>query len=216
MLILFDIDCTLVDTGGAGLSALSETVSEVFGRDAPPLDLAGSTDSGIVRGMFEHFQKPYDAVVEEEFYLAYLPKLQACLNDSSYRGRVLDGVTDLLARLEEDGHTLGLMTGNIERGAIVKSVHYGLAEHFGFGSYGDDHWDRNRLGPIALDRAERATGRKFTPHETLVIGDTPKDVACAHAFGSKCVAVATGSFNEHELIKCGADRVVKDLVGFAL
>ena len=216
MLILFDIDCTLVDTGGAGLAALTEAVREVFGEDGPPLDLAGSTDSGIVRGMFAHFQRPFDAAVEEEFYLNYLPRMQANLNDSSYGGRVLDGVHELIASLEDGNHTLGLMTGNIERGAIIKSSHYGLAEHFGFGSYGDDHWDRNKLGPIALTRAEQATGRVFTAEETLVIGDTPKDVACAHAFGARCAAVATGKSNEEELAACGADKVVANLVGFSL
>lgn len=215
MLILFDIDCTLIDTGGAGLTAISDAAREIFGSEGPPLDLAGSTDSGIVRGMFEHYGRPFDAALEEEFYLNYLPKMQANLNDPSYGGRVLDGVTELLATLDAAGHTLGLMTGNIERGAIIKSSHYGLAGHFGFGSYGDDHWDRNKLGPIALARAEKLTGQSFAPVETLVIGDTPKDVACAHAFGAKCVAVATGKFNEEELIACGADQVVKDLVGFA-
>ncbi len=144
MLILFDIDCTLIDTGGAGLTALAGTAREVFGDEGPPLDLAGSTDSGIVRGLFEHFQQPFDAAVEEKFYLTYLPKLETNLNDSSFGGRILDGVTDLLASLEDEGHTLGLMTGNIERGAIIKSSHYGLADYFRFGSYGDDHWDRNK------------------------------------------------------------------------
>lgn len=216
MLILFDIDCTLVDTGGAGLDAIAATAREVFGDEGPPLDLAGSTDSGIVRGMFAHFGRPYEASVEEEFYRTYLPKMQANLHDHSYGGRVLDGVSELLVSLEQEGHTLGLMTGNIERGAIIKASHYGLAGHFGFGSYGDDHWDRNQLGPIALARAEEASGRKFSVSEILVIGDTPKDVACAHAFGAKCVAVATGKFTEEELIACGSDRVVRDLVGFQL
>ncbi len=216
MLILFDVDCTLVDTGGAGMAALNEAALEIFGEEGPALDLAGSTDSGIVRGLFEHFQLPYDARMEEEFYLSYLPKMKCNLNNESFGGRILDGVTDLLARLEDEGHTLGLMTGNIERGAIIKASHYGLAGHFGFGSYGDDHWDRNRLGPVALERAEKVTGRKFGPDETLVIGDTPKDVACAHAFGSKCVAVATGSFDERQLKACGSDLVVPDLVDFSL
>ncbi|MCX8239806.1 MAG: HAD hydrolase-like protein [Akkermansiaceae bacterium] len=216
MLILFDIDCTLVDTGGAGMSALTAAVIEVFGDEGPPLDLAGSTDSGIVRGLFEHFQLSYDAALEEKFYLSYLPKMEANLHDASFSGRILDGVIELLALLEDQKHPLGLMTGNIKRGAVVKASHYGLAGYFGFGSYGDDHWDRNKLGPIALERAEMTTGKKFTADETLVIGDTPKDVACAHAFDAKCVAVATGSFNEDQLRECGADLVVPNLVGFSL
>lgn len=216
MLILFDIDCTLVDTGGAGMGALNEAALEVFGSEGPPLDLAGSTDSGIVRGLFEHFELPYDASLEEKFYQVYLPKMQRNLNDVSFGGKILAGVPELLAALEDESHTLGLMTGNIERGAIIKSSYYGLAEHFGFGSYGDDHWDRNKLGPIALARAKQTTGKTFVPDEILVIGDTPKDVACAHAFGVKCVAVATGAFNEEQLTACGADRVVADLVGFRI
>jgi len=216
MLILFDIDCTLVDTGGAGMSALNEAALEVFGSEGPPLDLAGSTDGGIVRGLFEHFEMPYDAALEEKFYQVYLPKMERNLNDVSFGGKVLAGAVELLDKLQKAGHTLGLMTGNIERGAIIKSTHYGIADYFAFGSYGDDHWDRNKLGPIALARAEKATGQTFSPEEILVIGDTPKDVACAHAFGVKCVAVATGAFSEDQLTACGADQVISDLVGFQL
>ena len=216
MLILFDIDGTLVDTGGAGLIALQNAAIEVFGSEGPPLDLAGSTDGGILRGFFDHFGREYDPQVEEEFYRAYLPRMNANLGDAKYAGHLLSGVTDLLARLEDDGHSLGLLTGNIERGAMIKVAHYGIGEHFQFGAYGDDHWDRNMLGPIALERARESTGRKFSAQETLVIGDTPKDVACAHAFGAKCVAVATGNFSEGELVACGADRVVSDLVGFSI
>lgn len=214
MLILFDIDCTLVDTGGAGMSALNEAALEVFGSEGPPLDLAGSTDKGIVRGLFGHFELPYDEALEERFFEVYLPKVERNLNDPSFGGKVLEGAQNLLNALEEEGHTLGLMTGNIERGAVVKTSHYGLSEHFGFGSYGDDHWDRNKLGPIALARAEAATGKTFLSDEILVIGDTPKDVACAHAFGVRCVAVATGAFNEEALRACGADEVISTLVGF--
>jgi phosphoglycolate phosphatase-like HAD superfamily hydrolase len=118
--------------------------------------------------------------------------------------------------LREEGNSLGLLTGNIERGAMIKVSHYGIADYFQFGAYGDDHWNRNKLGPIALERAEESTGMKFSQDEILVIGDTPKDVACAHAFGVKCVAVATGDFSEEELAACGADRVVPNLDGFSL
>ncbi len=215
-LILFDIDCTLIDTGGAGMSALNEAALEIFGSEGPPLDLAGSTDSGIVRGLFEHFDRPYDPKIEEEFYQCYLPLMQRNLHDSSFGGSVLDGSIDLIARLEDDGHTLGLMTGNIERGAVIKVGHYGLSEHFQFGSYGDDHWDRNKLGPIAIQRANLTTGKNFTVAEVIVIGDTPKDVACAHAIGAPCIAVATGAFNEDQLRECGADRVISSLVGLTL
>jgi phosphoglycolate phosphatase-like HAD superfamily hydrolase len=216
MLILFDIDGTLVDTGGAGMGALNEAALEIFGDEGPPLDLAGSTDSGIVRGLFEHFGLSHDAQLEEKFYQIYLPKMERNLGDDRFGGRILAGVPELLTSLEDQGHTLGLMTGNIARGANVKTTHYGLAGHFSFGSYGDDHWDRNMLGPIALARAEAAKGTTFTPDEIFVIGDTPKDVACAHAFDAKCIAVATGAFTVAQLEQCGADRVVSNLVGFSV
>lgn len=212
-LILFDIDCTLIDTGGAGMSALRAAALELFGGEGPPLDLAGSTDSGIVRGLFKHFDRDYDADLEEKFYLSYLPKMEANLHNSDFGGRVLPGAVDLIASLQSQGHILGLLTGNIERGALIKAGHYGLGDHFTFGAYGDDHWDRNKLGPVALARASAATGRTFTPADVVVIGDTPKDVACAQAFGARSIAVATGAFTSEQLGKCGADLVVPDLVG---
>ena len=216
MLILFDIDGTLMDTGGAGLHSLNAAIDEVFGPGGPSLNLAGSTDGGIVRGLFEHFGRSYDAVIEEEFYRAYLPKLEVNLRDDSFGGRLLAGVPDLLNHLQGDGHTLGLMTGNLARGARVKVSRFGIEDYFAFGSYGDDHWDRNKLGPVALKRAEKNVGRAFPVEETLVIGDTPKDVACAHAFGARCLAVATGSFSSEELVACGADEVVETLDGYRL
>ena len=89
--------------------------------------------------------------------------------------------------------------------------HFGLASHFAFGAYGCDHADRNRLGPIALERAALHAGRDFTAAETWVIGDTPKDIACAHAIGARCLAVATGSFSAAALEAHGADLVVESL-----
>lgn len=215
-LILFDIDGTLLDTGGAGMTALQNAAMEIFGDEGPPLDLAGSTDSGIVRGLFRHFGRDFDPALEEKFYLSYLPKMEKNLHRPSFGGRVLPGARELLANLEAQGHTLGLLTGNIERGAIVKVTHYGLNQHFGFGAYGDDHWDRNQLGPVALERAFQTTGRQFAPSEVVVIGDTPKDVACARAFGAKSVAVATGAFEAEQLRASGADVVIPNLVGFSL
>jgi phosphoglycolate phosphatase-like HAD superfamily hydrolase len=216
MLILFDIDGTLVDTGGAGVAALQDAAVEVFGAAGPSLDLAGNTDGAILRGFFEYFGSKYDPAVGEQFYQSYLSRIRDNLRNPNYGGCLLGGVDPMLASLREEGNSLGLLTGNIERGAMIKVSHYGIADYFQFGAYGDDHWNRNKLGPIALERAEESTGMKFSQDEILVIGDTPKDVACAHAFGVKCVAVATGDFSEEELAACGADRVVPNLDGFSL
>ncbi|RPJ32534.1 MAG: HAD family hydrolase [Verrucomicrobiaceae bacterium] len=210
MLYLFDIDGTLVDTGGAGMAALEETTLEVFGEAGPPLDLAGATDLGIVIGIHEHFSVEPTRGRIGAYLAIYQQRLDWNLAHGGFPGRVLDGVNFLLDRLA-DRATLGLLTGNIAGGAASKVRHYGLAGYFPFGAYGCDHPDRNRLGPIALERAAAHAGRAFAPEETWIIGDTPKDIACARAIGARCLAVATGRFSVAELEAHGADRVVETL-----
>ncbi len=207
-LLLFDIDCTLVDTGGAGMAALKEAACELFGAEGPELDLAGSTDSGIVRGMLDHFGSD---LALEEFYRTYLTKLEP--NLAAFEGRVLPGVRELLDWLGKSGATLGLLTGNIAAGAKAKIDYYGLAGYFPIevGAYGDDHHDRNLLGPVALQRARDVHGVDFQAGRAVVIGDTPKDIACGKAMGAATLAVATGGFSTSELREHGADLAVSDL-----
>ena len=209
---LFDIDGTLVDTGGAGMRALQEAAVECYGGEGPSLDLAGSTDLGVLGGILAHFDLEHVADEEERFFAAYLRRLEWNLAHGGYAGRVLPGAVELLDTLaERDDVTVGLLTGNIAEGAGAKMRHYGLDRHFGFGAYGCDHADRNLLGPVALERAALHAGREFSPGETLVIGDTPKDVACAKAMGAHCLAVATGRFSAEQLRACGAEMVVLGL-----
>jgi phosphoglycolate phosphatase len=212
MLYLFDIDGTLVDTGGAGLAALEQTTLEIFGEVGPPLDLAGATDLGIVSAIHDHFRVD----VTREGIAAYLglyeQKLDWFLQHGGYPGRALDGALTLLEELSSRRHVaLGLLTGNTAVGAATKVRHYGLASYFAFGAYGCDDADRNRLGPIALERACMHSGRRFTPEETWIIGDTPKDIACARAIGARCLAVATGRYTIEELETFGPDRVAASL-----
>ncbi len=205
-LLLFDIDCTLIDTGGAGIAALKEAACELFGAEGPELDLAGSTDEGIVRGMLDHFESD---LTLEGFYQSYLTKLGPSLADFS--GRILPGVSELLAKLESENAYMGLLTGNIAAGADAKMRYYGLEKYFGFGAYGDDHWDRNELGSVALERARKHYGCDFSPENTVVIGDTPKDIACGKAMGSLTLAVATGKFSVAELAGYQPDLTVETL-----
>lgn len=209
-LVLFDIDGTLLDTGGAGLSALRKAAEELFGAEGPALDLAGSTDSGIVRGMFEHFGEASSPERTTEFYECYLSYLAEHLAEGAFAGKVLPGVVALLDVLEEGGATLGLLTGNVALGAEMKVRHYGIERYFGFGAYGDDHEDRNKLGPIALSRAAASTERYFQGEESFVIGDTPKDIACGQAIGATTVCVATGVFSSSDLRNSGGDHVFED------
>jgi phosphoglycolate phosphatase-like HAD superfamily hydrolase len=205
-LLLFDIDCTLIDTGGAGMKALKEAACELFGAEGPELDLAGSTDSSIVQGMLDHFGSH---LTHEDFYQAYLRYLPK--NLAVFTGKVLPGVDFLLDTLQSKGISLGLLTGNIERGAWDKLEHYGLSDYFAFGAFGDDHHDRNKLGPIALERAMKTMETEFLPEHTMVIGDTPKDIACGKAMGATTLAVSTGGFSIAELVAYGADYAVEDL-----
>ncbi|MFD2257772.1 HAD family hydrolase [Luteolibacter algae] len=216
-LLLFDIDGTLVDTGGKGMAALRKTAIEVFGSDGPPLDLAGSTDLGILENLYVHFE--VDATEEQthKFFEAYHRHLEASLEGNPADGRVLEGVIELLELLAQKEHAqLALLTGNTELGAAIKLKHYGLDQHFSFGAYGSDRADRNLLGAIALERALAFTGRIYDPRQTLIIGDTPKDIACAHAIGARCLAVATGQFSAQQLEQAGADWVLGSLKDFSL
>jgi len=212
MLYLFDIDGTLVDTGGAGIAALQEAAMKVFGAKGPELDLAGATDLGISAYIHAHFGTEISDEGHQLFFQAYQERLDWNLEHGNFSGRVIPGAPEMLAALaERPGSTLGLLTGNIAGGAASKMRHFGLDEYFAFGAYGCDDADRNLLGPIALERAAIHAGRSFTAGETWIIGDTPKDIACAHAFGARCLAVATGRFSAEELTAAGADKVTHSL-----
>ncbi len=212
MLYLFDIDGTLVDTGGAGITALNEATREVFGHDGPELDLAGSTDLGIIANIHAYFEIEPTPEGIDAYFEIYHARLEWNLAHGGFPGRVFGGVLEILGTLASRPEvTVGLLTGNTAGGAARKMQHFGLAAHFPFGAYGCDHADRNKLGPVALERAALQAGRNFTAAETLVIGDTPKDIACAHAIGARCLAVATGRFSAKELESHGADHVVESL-----
>lgn len=212
MLYLFDIDGTLVDTGGAGMAALKQATREVFGDEGPELDLAGATDRGIVGSIHRHYGVEFTDEAFENYLTVYHERLAQNLARGEFAGRVIDGVSPLLRHLEaDDSSALGLLTGNTAQGAGIKVRHFGLADYFAFGAYGCDHADRNLLGPIALQRAEKHTGKSFTADETWIIGDTPKDIACAKAIGARCLAVATGSFSISQLQSHGAELVVASL-----
>ncbi|MDP4626104.1 MAG: haloacid dehalogenase-like hydrolase [Akkermansiaceae bacterium] len=211
-LLLFDIDGTLVDTGGKGMAALRKTAIEVFGGAGPPLDLAGSTDLGILENLYIHFGIEASDEQTHAFFEAYHRHLADSLESNPGEGMVLDGAVELLETLVTREHAqLALLTGNTSLGAEIKLRHYGLGHHFSFGAFGSDRANRNDLGVIALERALAVTGREYHPDRTLIIGDTPKDIACAHAIGARCLAVATGQFSAAQLMEAGADWVIGSL-----
>ncbi len=213
MLCLFDIDGTLIDTRGAGMAALKAACLQVFGDEGPPLDLAGATDLGLLANLGRHYGfDPADGELADRFFGSYHIHLEHHLHAADYPGKLIDGATILIDALAGNPHTaLGLLTGNTARGASLKVRRHGLDHHFPFGAYGCDHADRNLLGPIALERANRHHRRAFEASITWVIGDTPRDIACAKAMGARSLAVATGSFTAAELANHAPDHLCESL-----
>ncbi len=212
-LLLFDIDGTLVTTGEAGLIAFAETLERVFGAadDLSRVDFAGATDTGIIAQLFGLHGIEHTAENIGRFQEGYFPSLARLLPERE--GRVLPGVPELLAALAgRDDVQVALLTGNFATGARLKLEYYGLWQHFPFGAFADDHADRNKLGPVAVTRAVQHVGRPFAvERDVWIIGDTPKDVACARAFGARVLAVATGRHGEESLRQHSPDVLRADL-----
>lgn len=219
-LLLFDIDGTLLDTGGAGRGALQEGLAKAFPDDAarkpmPPLELAGATDSGVCQYLFDHYEIAHSMDRQTFFFAAYLEALKdRLLGKNALEGRVLPGIRPLLEFMAtQNGTAIALLTGNTRHGAEVKLKAYKLDTFVDFdcGAYGCDHWDRNALGPIAMHRAAERHQHPFTGDDVVVIGDTPKDIACGKAIGARTVAVTTGGFDRSSLEAHYPDHLLEDL-----
>jgi phosphoglycolate phosphatase-like HAD superfamily hydrolase len=215
-LILFDVDGTLVDCGRQIRPLFASALEEVFGTagDVEGYDFAGKTDPRIVLDLLGA------AGISGERIRAglgraralYLERLAAGLRPE--RMRLLPGVRELLERLAGRADvTLGLLTGNWEPGARLKLAPFDLNRFFPFGAFGDDGDDRNQLPPVALRRAAAWRGEDFQAAETLIVGDSLLDVACARAHGVRALAVATGRTAASALAAAGADWVIPDLWG---
>lgn len=209
---LFDIDGTLISSGGAGKAALEAALAAEFGRppDLGGVTLGGRTDRGIARDVLEHHGLDASPAGIDRYLAAYLAHLPRTLRERP--GRVLPGIEPLLAELLAWSEAaVGLLTGNVVAGAETKLAHYGLWGRFAFGGFGDRHHDRNDVARDALASAETFLGRAIDREQVWVIGDTPHDVTCARAIGARALAVATGSARRAELAETGADLVVDDL-----
>jgi phosphoglycolate phosphatase len=211
-LLLWDIDGTLINSGAAGHHAIARATAERFGGsgDLEGVEIAGRTDTSIARQVLEKYGEPVTNESVRLFLTLYLELLAEEL--PRRQGRVLPGVLDLLQRsASQSDSTLGLLTGNLERGARLKLEHYRIWHFFGFGAFADDHQDRNQLGPFALSRALKGTGIDFPASQVDVIGDTGHDIACGKAIGARTVAVATGSWPKERLAPYNPDFLFDDL-----
>lgn len=211
-IVLFDIDGTLVRTGGAGKAAMESALVTAFGvtelRDEVPY--SGRTDVAIGRDLLRVHGIDPSAANQQTLRDTYLGHLPGSLNAKG--GEVCPGVRELLAALaEKPGVVLGLLTGNVRAGARVKLGHFGLWEHFACGGFGDEHHDRDDVARSALASVREHLGGAVNPSEVWVIGDTPLDVSCARAIGANAVAVATGWHPADELALCAPDLFFDDL-----
>jgi phosphoglycolate phosphatase-like HAD superfamily hydrolase len=210
-LLLWDIDGTLINTGAAGQRALALATAQGFGGtgDLTGIEIAGRTDTGIAHQILARHGEPITPETVATFLDLYLELLVRELPRG--HGRVLPGVLELLQRCQSQPQTaLGLLTGNLERGARLKLEHYKLWHFFKFGAFADDHHNRNELGSFAVARALEETGIQFSPGQIDVIGDTPHDIACGKAFGARTIAVATGSCPGEKLAACKPDFLFAD------
>ena len=212
-LVLFDIDGTLTDADGAGLEAIRLAARDLYGSRGvlPELDVRGATDAALAREVLPAFGVDCTASRIKELYDAYLFRLREQLDEPRPQAMVLPGVRRLLDLLTEGGAVLGLLTGNLEAGAWLKLQRFGVDHYFSFGAFGDEHAERNKLGPEALARAEEVQNHSFSPSRTVIVGDTPRDVSCGQAIGALTIAVATGSFSLEQLSACNPTLAVRSL-----
>ncbi|MBI4410017.1 MAG: HAD family hydrolase [Gemmatimonadetes bacterium] len=219
-LILFDIDGTLLTTDGAARRAFHRALLEVYGTAGPihAYEFDGKTDPQIARELL-HSEGLSDAAIDRcfpHFWPTYLRHLAAELSQPGQATRLLPGVRELLDALaERDEALVGLLTGNVERGAELKLAAVGLESRFRLGAYGSDHEDRGKLPALAVQRARRLTGRRFRGRDVVIVGDTPNDIACGRPIGGHAIAVATGRHDPAALARAGADAVLPDLADTA-
>lgn len=211
--LLFDIDGTLLHSGGAGSRAVGRVLAGWLGREvqADGAEMAGRTDLEIFRRLLDRLQVPYPPPPERrELVRRYLRCLEEELQATP--PQPCRGVPQFLEAIAADpGWAIGLVTGNLEPGAWIKLRHGGIASYFTFGAFGSDHEDRNELVPIALRRLKRRFAVTVPAQSAIVIGDTARDIACARAAGARVLAVATGSGRSEELQALAPDHFCADL-----
>ncbi len=211
--VLFDIDGTLLVTGGAGGVAWQRAFEELHGVEA---DIAEHTDAGmtdpeiaaiIFREVIGREGTQEERAKAIGCYLKHLP--DAVAESSGYR--VMAGIEQLLSRLIEQGALLGLVTGNIEAAAHIKLARADLNHFFGYGGYGSDSADRTEVTKAALRRGAHVSGGPLADGGCIAVGDTPRDVTAGHGAGIKVVGVATGSYSVVELQKADADWALESV-----
>jgi phosphoglycolate phosphatase len=211
--ILFDIDGTLVNTGGAGAASWKLAFDELYGipADIGKFTDTGMTDPDVGRKTFESVlkrepdRKEFTRLMERRIHYLH----QTVEESEGYE--VLPGVTTLLPQLIDQGYLLGIVTGNVEAAGHVKLHRANLNRFFSFGGYGSDSSDRGELTKVALEKASLVFGEEIEPEQAFSVGDTPLDVTGAHAAGIKCVGVGSHHYDADQLREAGADYAITSL-----
>ncbi|HLN29806.1 MAG TPA: HAD hydrolase-like protein [Gemmataceae bacterium] len=209
---LFDIDGTLLSSGGAGKAAMEAALAAEFGvpRASDGIPFSGRTDRAIARDLFRLHGIEESAAHWQRFVSEYLRVLPAQL--ASHQGKVLPGIADLLQSLSQrDDMAVGLLTGNIRDGARIKLGHYDIYHHFAFGGFGDHFFDRDQVAQEALAAVQGHLNEAVDTTTIWVIGDTPLDIRCARSIGARAVAVATGLHSLESLAEERPDLALADL-----
>lgn len=208
--VLFDVDSTILVTGGAGGAAWQRAFAELYGIEANVAERtdAGMTDPEIAAIVFrEAVGREGSAEDRARAIGAYLKHLPDTVRESEGY-RLMPGVEALLERLIDAGLLLGLVTGNVEAAAHVKLSRAGLNRFFSFGGYGSDSPDRTEVTKAALRRAALVSGGALDAAACIAVGDTPRDVRAGHGAGIRVVGVATGRYSPGELREAGADWAI--------
>jgi phosphoglycolate phosphatase len=212
-ILLFDIDGTLVSTGGAGAVAWKRAFDELYGipADIGEFTDAGMTDPDVGAKTFEAVlhRKPTPRELAQvvQRRLEHLP--EAVAESKGYR--VLPGVPERLKQLSHEGHLLGIITGNGDGAAAIKLARGDLNRWFTFGAYASAGVDRAGIVRRAVERGEAMLGKDVPNMEIYVIGDTPLDIQAAHAVDCTAIGVATGHYDTAALREAGADHVLESL-----
>src|SRR4051794_36180134 len=208
--VLFDIDGTLLHTGGAGAVAWQRAFRALHDIDADIAEHthAGMTDPEIAEIVFrEVIGRDGSPEERAEAIAAYLGQLEAAVEESTGY-EVMPGIEELLPRLAGEGVLLGIVTGNIEAAAHIKLARGNLNRYFAFGGYGSDARDRTELTRRAIERGGEVSGAPLDLAATIAVGDTPRDVIAGHGAGIRVVGVATGSYAVEQLSAAEADWVL--------
>lgn len=214
-IILFDIDGTLVLTGGAGMRAMHRACEDLVSGGDPMAGVAfaGRTDWSILDDILRNHGHTLDEALLEELRRRYVTHLE---EEIRLPGRgvkdVMPGIRELLEALHARADVrVGLLTGNFVEGARVKLEYFDLWKYFPWGAFGGDSASRNDLVPVAVARAREHGIDGVAPERVFVVGDTPSDVECALVAGATPIAVATGTYSTDQLRAAGADIVFDDL-----